>query len=116
MHDSLDDGLKSGTLRYAASFEDRDLESIRLLLHDSIQLSDPVEKVISGKPNVLAFLKKLFDGADRIACDVRNLWAEETTTIMEFRLTIGSTTLEGIDVIDWHDGRIIAIRAYVNVT
>lgn len=108
--------LKRETLRYAKHFSGRDLESISELLHDDVFLLDPFVKIIAGKGNVLTFLKKIFDGADHIECDVRNLWMEGTTTIMEFQLTIDSATLEGVDVIEWRDNRIVAIRAYVNAT
>jgi ketosteroid isomerase-like protein len=112
--DHNQDVLRNDTLRYAELFSKRDLDNLAELFCSDAVLSDPAEKTIAGKTAILAFMQRVFALENHFVCDVRNVWVDGATTILEFRLTIGSAALEGVDVIEWREGRIAAIRAYVN--
>ena len=108
------DILRNETWRYAKLFSNRDLHNVAELFCSDAVLYDPAEKTIAGKTAILAFMQRTFALDRHFVCDVRNVWVDGATTILEFRLAIGSAALEGVDVIEWREGRIAAIRAYVN--
>jgi len=106
--------LRRKTAQYAELFGARDLDGIAGLLCDDVCLSDPNVRLVRGRDAVLGVYKSIFASPGPIICTVRDIRVDDDTTFLEFELRIGTTQLEGVDVILWRDGRIAALRAYVN--
>lgn len=106
--------LEDLTRRYAAAFAARDLVLIVKLLHEEVVLDDPQSGRIIGKPAVSAFIQNLFNQFQSIECQVVTITATGSLTALEFVLTLNGARITGVDVIEWCDGRMLALRAYVN--
>ncbi len=114
MADDQRHDLRNETLRYATLVSERDLTNVAVMLHDDAVLFDPGEKEIVGRESIVAFMGKLFALDPVFRCEVANIWLDGAVSILEFQLTIGSARIAGVDVIEWRDGRIARIRAYVD--
>lgn len=106
---------KALTCQYIEAFTSKNLEKIEHLLHDQVVLEDPVVKRVEGKLKVLAAIKAIFEGAKNLEFSARNIFQEEATTLIEFKLIIDNTILTGIDVIEWEDGKLRELRAYLDI-
>ncbi len=101
------------TRTYAAAFASKDLAKIADLLADDFTLEDPGVRV-AGKAAALAEVKKIFDThPKKFVFEVGNVYVAGHTSIVEFVFEIEGTVLKGADVIEWADGRMRALRAYV---
>ena len=106
---------------YRDKFNNRDLVGIENLLAPNVILSDPQQRLV-GKSEVVREVKNIFDANPGLIFETKNIYISENptanvgfTSILEFRLELEELTLEGIDVIDWLDNKIIELRAYVNL-
>lgn len=106
---------KQLTEAYIRAFDARDLDAVGALLADDFSLEDPVVKRIDGKPAALAMMKGMFEGCQKLSFRAKNIYADGATTLIEFTLDIDATHLEGVDVIEWRDGRMHALRAYLDI-
>jgi hypothetical protein len=107
--------LKDLTRAYVAAFHARDPEAVAALMAPGFALEDPVVVRIEGREAVMDAVRNIFAAAERFAFEARNIWQDGDTTIIEFRLTLDDKTLTGVDVIDWQDGKMMELRAYLDV-
>jgi hypothetical protein len=108
-------GLKELTEQYVSSFNNKDLKHIETMLcGDGCTLVDP-ENVFSGKNAVLNEVSRIFQ-FNTLKFVAQNIYTLETenTSVIEFDIQLDDLYLQGIDIIEWQDNKIFAIRAYVN--
>lgn len=103
------------TEAYIRAFDARDLDAVAALLADDFSLEDPVVKRIDGKAAALTTMKGMFEGCAALSFRARNIYVDGTTSLIEFILELDATRLEGVDIIEWCDGKIQALRAYLDV-
>lgn len=100
------------TSHYAAAFGQRDLPGVARLLAADVVLSEPAG--IFHGPAVLDFVRNLFETHPGLVFEtVRIHVVSPTISVMEFRLELGVRQFEGVDILEWNQGRIRNIRAYV---
>jgi len=107
--------LKELTKEYIKAFNNKDLEKISKLLTDNFALEDPVIKRIEGKKISLEVIKKIFDSCNNLNFYAKNIYQDNQTTIIEFKLKLDDTVLRGTDIIEWHDNKIKELRAYLDI-
>ncbi|MDP1836161.1 MAG: nuclear transport factor 2 family protein [Chlamydiales bacterium] len=107
--------LKELTKEYVKCFHSKDLQGVASLLHETFVLEDPVVKRVSGKQASLAVIDGLFKGCDKLSFKARNIFEDGNTTIIEFELKLDDTTLTGTDIIEWDNGQMHEMRAYLDV-
>lgn len=106
--------LKDLTRRYIKAFNDKKIDEVAILLDENFTLQDPVVKRISGKNECLRAIKNIFDSANRLNFVAKNIYNEKETTFIEFVLTLDDLKLEGVDIIEWKDEKMVELRAYLD--
>ena len=107
--------LKDLTHAYVAAFNARDLNGCAALMADDFALEDPVVKRVEGKAAAIDVVKGIFAVASNLSFVARNVYADGNTTLIEFVLTLDDKVLTGIDLIEWQDGKMKEMRAYLDV-
>lgn len=103
------------TKRYVDGFNRRDLEIVSELLANDIILYDPNEGKITGKSAVLDFVAKLFDENPELRFIAKRIICEANRSVIEFTLHLSSVSIHGCDVIQWVDGKITNLHAYLEI-
>ena len=102
------------TRSYAEAFGARDAQRVSALLHDDVVLEDPQAGPVSGRDAVMALNRSIFESCGSMACRARTILVEGDRSVLEFELDLDGKLIRGVDILEWRDGRIAAIRAYVN--
>ena len=105
------------THKYIEAFDGRRLDDVATMLQDDFALEDPVVKRIEGKPACLEAIGGIFKDNPVLSFKAKNVFlaAGQDTTVIEFVLMLGDTRLEGTDIIDWRDGKMAELRAYLDI-
>lgn len=103
------------TKQYISAFSSKDLEAVAELLMDGFVLEDPVVNRVEGKAAALECIKGIFDSCSALEFSAKNIFQDGEVTIIEFTLQIDDTMLEGTDIIEWENGKICELRAYLDI-
>eukprot|EP01002_Notosolenus_urceolatus_P015969 NODE_9195_length_484_cov_4.645977_g8116_i0.p2 GENE.NODE_9195_length_484_cov_4.645977_g8116_i0~~NODE_9195_length_484_cov_4.645977_g8116_i0.p2 ORF type:complete len:107 (+),score=14.13 NODE_9195_length_484_cov_4.645977_g8116_i0:69-389(+) len=79
---------------------------------DNASFSDP-GGVYKGKDQIQEFIAGLYKANPDVAFTVRNICVDGNNAVIEFKLRMGDTTLQGTDIIEWEGGKIKELRAYL---
>ena len=107
--------------KYCEAFGRKDLSTISSLLDKNITLQDPIVGKIYGKIGVLNIFKKMFDQF-KIDFKVKKIYSSSNYSFaVEFYLILideqkKETTVEGVDLIQLSENKIISIRAYLDTS
>lgn len=108
--------LKELTNQYIDAFNSKNIDKVAELFADDFALEDPVVKRIEGKKEVLAAIQGIFDSCQKLSFQAKNIYQDQTTTIVEFILQLDETILTGTDIIEWNDnGTMNELRAYLDI-
>lgn len=107
--------LKELTQKYVSAFNQRDIEEVANLLNDNFALEDPIVKRIEGKDKCLSAIKNIFEGCKELSFSAKNIFQDQNTTFIEFILTLDELRLEGVDILEWQDEKIVELRAYLDI-
>ncbi len=103
------------TREYIKAFDNKDLESVSLLLTEDFALEDPAVKRIEGKVNVLNTIEGIFNSCKTLNFTEKNIYVSDNTTIIEFILKLDDTVLTGTDIIEWENNKMKELRAYLDI-
>lgn len=106
--------LKILTKQYIEAFNNKNLDEIAKLLDENFILQDPVVKRIFGKNECLKAIENIFKSANKINFSAKNIYQDKDVTFIEFILTLDSLKLEGVDIIEWKDKKMVELRAYLD--
>ncbi|EAH7987686.1 nuclear transport factor 2 family protein [Campylobacter jejuni] len=106
--------LRELTKKYITAFNDKNLKEIAILLNDNFILEDPVAKRIEGKDKCLLAIQNIFESYEELNFSAKNIFQDKDTTFIEFILILDGIRIEGVDIIEWKDGQIIELRAYLD--
>ena len=106
--------LRELTEEYVKKFSDKDLGGIAKMLHQDFVLEDPVVKRVEGKYHSLKAIEKLFKN-EKLSFSAKNVFVDGETSIIEFELLLGDSNLKGVDIIQWKDGKMQELRAYLDI-
>jgi len=107
--------LKEMTLAYMQAFSKKDLTKLEILFSEDAYLKDPAGK-FEPRAELLNYVKGIFDGTDAyIPFSAKRILVDDAaaTTIIDFDIEIGGGQLEGVDLIEWEDGQIKSLVAYL---
>jgi len=107
--------LKDLTRAYIKAFDARDLHGCAALMDDGFALEDPIVKRVEGKTAALAAVNAIFTNVADLSFAARNIFQDGDTTLIEFVLDVDGKRLTGVDVIEWKDGKMQELRAYLDV-
>ena len=106
--------IRALTERYVEAFHTRDLAGVAAIMAEDFKLSDPDNDGLTPRDNVLSFIQQLFDNAGpTLSFVAKHILVDGNRSAIEFELTIGASRFEGVDIIDWQDGKMQAMRAYL---
>ncbi|EAJ6158091.1 nuclear transport factor 2 family protein [Campylobacter jejuni] len=100
--------------KYITAFNDKNLKEIANSLNDNFVLEDPVVKRIEGKDKCLLAIQNIFKSCKELNFSAKNIFQDKDTTFIEFILMLDGIRLEGVDIIEWKDGKIVELRAYLD--
>lgn len=100
------------TKLYIKAFSNKDLDFIHSIVDEGFILQDPVVSRITGKSEALLVIKKIFADYDVINFNVKNIFVSNKTSVIEFILHLDNKVIEGVDIIEWNDNKMIELRAY----
>ncbi|HEG5396490.1 TPA: nuclear transport factor 2 family protein [Campylobacter coli] len=107
--------LKELTKKYICAFNDRSLKEISDLLNDNVALEDPIVKRVESKDKCLAAINNIFTSYKKLNFSAKNIFQDKNITFIEFILMLDEVKLEGVDIIEWQDGKIVELRAYLDI-
>ena len=107
--------LKERTQKYIEAFDSKNIDVCGELFQKNFVLEDPVVKRIEGKEEVLKVMQGIFDSCTTLDFSAKNIYEDNQTTIIEFILKLDDTTLTGTDIIEWQDGKMKELRAYLDI-
>ncbi|MDC0975656.1 nuclear transport factor 2 family protein [Alphaproteobacteria bacterium] len=107
--------LKNLTEQYISAFSNKDLDAISAMLTDDFILEDPIVKRLKGKAAALEAISNIFTGCSHIEFFAKNIYQDGDTTMIEFVLTLDTKRLDGVDILNWRDGKIQELRAYLDI-
>ncbi|MFQ6343004.1 nuclear transport factor 2 family protein [Campylobacter sp. VTCC 70190] len=107
--------LKKLTEKYISAFNDKNLKEVANLLDDNFALEDPVVKRIEGKDKCLLAIQNIFESCKELNFSAKNIFQDKDITFIEFILILDGNRIEGVDIIEWRDERIIELRAYLDI-
>lgn len=99
--------------KYASAFNNKELELIVDMCDEDVTLIDP-SRSISGKSELLIFLKDLFEKFDVINFMLLNIYVDGNISILHFDLRLGNHLYRGVDIIKWKNDKIDSIEAYLS--
>ena len=106
--------IRTLTQTYITAFHNRDLEGLATLMHEDFVLTDPENEALGPRKKVLTFISGLFDRAGAtLTFRPRTVLVDGAHSAIEFGMTIDQDYLEGIDLIEWQDRRMISMRAHL---
>ncbi|AOL22388.1 Ketosteroid isomerase-related protein [Erythrobacter litoralis] len=106
--------IRTLTHAYITAFHNRDIEGVAALMHEDFVLTDPENEALGPRETVLRFISGLFERAGTTLTFLpRTVLVDGARSVIEFGLTIDQDYLEGIDLIEWQDGRMISMRAHL---
>ena len=105
--------IRLKTFHYVQAFNQKNISALKDLFAEDCTLFDKNIGLLSGRVDVLAFLRTLFDTNDRTVLKANSIMAQEHASVIEFSLELDEITIRGCDIIEWADGKIIRIRAYL---
>jgi hypothetical protein len=99
------------TKKYFQCFCDQNVDGLSEMFADDIKLKDWANDV-SGKEAVLEVIKGIYVAAVHVDITPDLITSEGNTVMAEILITAGSAALEVVDVIEFENDKIKAIRAY----
>ena len=106
--------LRQLTQQYISAFDQKDLAAVAQLLSEDFTLTDPENDRLSPKDSVLALIENIFkSGGPSFSFSAKNILVQEQISIIEFELQIGEAIFDGVDIIEWQNGRMHELRAYL---
>jgi ketosteroid isomerase-like protein len=106
---------KQLTEQYIRAFDAKDLAGVAALLADDFALEDPVVKRIEGKQPALAAIGAIFAGCRALSFKAKRVYADGDTCFIEFTLDLDAVRLQGVDIVEWRDGKMHELRAYLDI-
>ena len=104
--------LKDQAIQYFEMFSNKDLTGLSEIFTDDVALRD-WERSASGKVDVLAANKDIFDAVDTIAVTPIALYEENSTVVAEIEILVNNEIkLLVVDVIIFEGDKISSVRAY----
>lgn len=107
--------LKKLTEKYINAFNKKDIKEVANLLNENFVLEDPVVKRIEGKEECLKAIENIFKNCNKLSFSAKNIFQDKNITFIEFILILDDIRLEGVDIIEWHDKKIVELRAYLDI-
>ncbi|EOI2266597.1 nuclear transport factor 2 family protein [Campylobacter jejuni] len=107
--------LKKLTEKYISAFNKKDINEVAILLNENFVLEDPVVKRIEGKEECLKAIENIFKNCNKLSFSAKNIFQDKNITFIEFILILDDIRLEGVDIIEWHDEKIVELRAYLDI-
>ncbi|HEA8077162.1 TPA: nuclear transport factor 2 family protein [Campylobacter jejuni] len=106
--------LKELTKIYIKAFNDKNLKQIADLLDEKFVLEDPVVKRIEGKNECLKTIEDIFSSCNYLQFEAKNIYQDNNTIFIEFILNLDDKKLEGVDIIEWKNEKMLELRAYLD--
>lgn len=106
--------LRDLTARYVAAFNARDLPAVAEFLADDFELTDPEVTKLTPKGKVLDYIGELFRASgDTLSFVAERILVDGSHSVIEFEIALGGDVLKGVDMITWHDGKMVSMRAHL---
>ncbi len=107
--------LKDLARAYVAAFDAKDADACAALMAEDFALEDPIIVRIEGRAAAIDAVRGIFASCEALSFVARNIYQDGDTTLIEFVLTLDGKVLTGVDVIEWRDGKMHELRAYLDV-
>ena len=105
--------LVDHTKAYAEAFNRRDLVAITSMLAHDIVLTDPAGRFEAAEAR--GYIETLLSANPDLSFRPTRIHAcSDSQSLMEFQLSLSGKAFEGVDVLDWRNGKISEIRAYLH--
>jgi ketosteroid isomerase-like protein len=105
--------IRKLTTGYVAAFNARDIDQVAKYLADGFELSDPEVSALTPKNSVVDYINHLFTSHEFLSFDAHSIFVDGSVSVIHFTLTLDKQMLDGVDVISWNSGKMIAMHAYL---
>lgn len=103
------------TYEYIRLFNEADVRGLENIFTQDMSLEDPFIRRIEGRDAVMNVLGTLFKENPDLKFTPKKVSAlSGEMTLIEFTLTLGDKTFIGVDLIQWENSKIKALRAYLH--
>lgn len=103
----------SKALKYLNLFGSKNLEGVRQTLSPEAQLRD-WDNTANNREEFISVVSRIFEGAGNLSVEVLNTVEQDTTVVVEMKISVDDDDLLVTDVIEFESaGLITAVRAYL---
>jgi dTDP-glucose pyrophosphorylase len=101
------------TREYVKAFDSRRLDELAAMMHESFVLRDPDIKQIGPRAPVINHLRGIFEAAGTLTFSAVDIAVYNDKSFIQFELAIDDKKLQGVDIIQWSQGRMMSLTAHM---
>jgi hypothetical protein len=103
------------TNSYAEAFDKKNIKRIGDLMSDVFTLTDGVVNKLAPKKEVIPYIWELMQSnSSKFEFEVIEILEGLNFTTLEFKLYLNDEIFHGVDLIQWQDGLMVDMRAFLN--
>ncbi|MDQ9129370.1 nuclear transport factor 2 family protein [Serratia fonticola] len=106
--------LLSLTNNYISAFNRKDINKIAAMLSNNFWLKESGSPAIVGHEVCLNFMNALFRTNEILNFIPKDIYVSDSTSVIHFDLKLSNKTISGVDVIEWKNGKILSVHAYLD--
>lgn len=105
--------IRTLTEGYVAAFDARDIDAVAGYFAPDFALTDPEVTGLTPKSAARDYVEGLFAANETVSFIAHHIVVEGTTSVIHFQLTLGTTVLDGVDLITWEGEQMSTMHAYL---
>ena len=98
---------------YADFFNSKNIAGVSAFFALDARLVDPTAD-LAGREKIIQYVSEIFKNNDELSFTTEKVFAHRDDSVIVFTLSINGKTIKGTDVIDWKEGKISELRAYLD--
>ncbi|MDU9005239.1 nuclear transport factor 2 family protein [Sedimentitalea todarodis] len=104
--------IRALTEGYVAAFDSRDTDAVAGYFAPNFALTDPEVTNLTPKSAARDYVGGLFAANETLSFVAHRIVVEGSTSVIHFQLTLGTTVLDGVDLITWQGEQMSTMHAY----
>ena len=105
--------LRELTQQYVAAFNARDIDGVAALLSKDFCLTDPSVTRLAPREKAVEYIHGLFIANSLLKFEAKTILVDGDSSVIHFILNIDGRVFCGIDLIQWRQGKMVSMNAYL---
>ena len=105
--------LRELTQQYVSAFNAKDIDGVAELLSENFHLTDPSFTRLGPREKALEYIHGIFKTNSLLRFEANTILVGNDKSAIHFILTLDKIIYDGIDLIEWEQGKMILMHAYL---